>query len=245
MKKVLCCLVLMQQTSTNLSVFKQTAVIVRHNLNKSGTLKSVQTNGLLSRKELLRRKIESDVSLQHLQQLEKRALPGHFDTIYFTVTDMPTIETPVANHFRSVAKKMQSHKRDCVGLAVDPTTTYVYNRQFRFINNQEKYNNSKISLATYLHNLQRAETMQTTCPANHIMIFDPYSAEPFYVHDTDHRIGKLSDYISENQRLCLEESFHWYWAEVIMETPCIPPNTLIFFEKPSLFTRIQNILQGR
>jgi hypothetical protein len=244
-KKLLYYLLCIHYVSPNFSTLKQASYVVKHSINRGGTLASVKEHGLLSLKELLRRKIETDISLQSIIEAEKYVITNHFDTIYFTITEFPPVKTPVANYFHSIAKTMGAHKRKKVGLEVNPNTAYVYNRQFRYSHNQQKYNDSKISLTDYLHKLQGATCMQSTCPGNHVVLFDPYNATPFYVCNTDPRLGKVDDYKTGNQKQSLEESYHWYWAEVIVETPCITADKLIFFEQPSLFIRIGNMIWGQ
>jgi hypothetical protein len=72
MKKVLYCLFLVQHVLSTLPALKQASVVVRHGINAEGALKSVQKHGLLSFKELLRRGLRLDISINDIKEIEKK-----------------------------------------------------------------------------------------------------------------------------------------------------------------------------
>jgi hypothetical protein len=103
-----------------------------------------------------------------------------------------------------------------VGYQVDPQNTSVYNREFR-VKNPANYSKSIVPLLTYLRNKERGKQMMDSSdrPQGFVVVYDPYTSKPFYVHYSDQRY---------------ENPLFFYWGEVIVERDNIPPEELIFFD---------------
>jgi len=178
-------------------------VRVYHRIGRGGSLKSVREHGLLSYNELYKRGLSQE------KPESSGLLIGHYDVIY------------AAWEPKTIANI------NSVGIDVDPATTYVYNREFRFDGCQGKYNGSKVLLATYIENRIKAEEMENRAKFGQAVIFDPYTSEPFYVSTSDKRYCDEEDEYSFGFG-ALQSRHYLYLNEIIFERDCIEPKELIF-----------------
>lgn len=185
------------------------SVTIYHAFGHNGTMESVKQHGLLSFAEAVRKKLFTDPFLINRSGL----LPDQNDNIYFD---------PIWRHSNT--------SENTVGYKVDPNTTYVYNREFRFDKDQGRYNSSRVLLAVYLANVAKAEEMKKTAPNGQVVIYNPFTSEPFYVNNNDRRYHDPNKHIlSLESNWRLDYRHYLYLGEVIIKTPCINPANLIYF----------------
>jgi hypothetical protein len=190
------------QTAHSRSPISSNKVRVYHRISRGGSLTSVRQHGLLSYNELFKR------GLSREKPCARGLFFGHYDVIYAAWAPRPITD------FNSV------------GIDVDPTTTYVYNCEFRSDLNLGSYKRSKVLLATYIKNRIKAEEMRKNAVRGQVVIFDPYTSEPFYVSSDDKR------HYDERERLSfgfgdLKSHHYMYLNEVIFDRDCIEPEELI------------------
>jgi len=185
-------------------------VTIYHALGRHVTVKSIKEHGLLSYRELFKRRLTP--TQVNPNELDQRLLSDSYDNIYFDPIWMMSSNT----------------SKNRVGYQVDPNTTYVYNQEFRADDNPHKYNSSRVLLATYLANVAKSKKMKKNAPAGQVVIFDPFTSEPFYVDVNDERNDDAELlYFDRNK---LQTRHYLYLAEITIKKPCIEPKNLIFFD---------------
>ncbi len=189
-------------------------VRVYHSVSDDEALQRIRKHGLMNARELFRCGLTDRDPSKIFELLND----GHDIISFQFLPEAPLPEAP------------------CVGFDVDPNTTYVYNRAYRWDNNLVKYNASKISLADYIMLKKQAAELSRKATQGQRVIFDPYTAKPFYVSTKDKRYydpDESSDwqlYITDPMLKPDTARHYLYLNEIIVPTPCIPPNQLIFAE---------------
>lgn len=180
---------------------KPANVIIWHEIGRNGTLDKIRELGLCSYNELYRQRLieyKSDIGMRS----------DHYDSIYFDPQEKPLIE-------------------NCVGLVVDPIKTVVCNREFR-PGYDKRYNQSCIFLYQFLAHQERAKQMKKEANPSEAVIYDPFSGKPFYVNKSDKRFYDSNKKTLLSMAEGLSPIHYRYLPEVVIRTPRIPPEQLIF-----------------
>lgn len=175
-------------------------VLLLHIIRRGGNLESVRKHGLLTLNELYKRGLTD-----HDPSRNNGLMSDQHDVIYFSYNTDVHVDN--ANY---------------VQIEVDPDSTYVYNREFRYINKPHSYYSSKALLRTYIENKEKAEEMRRVAPLGKVVIFDPLTSMPFYVDSLDLRFS------SQGNDIDVVNSIYLYLGEIIFHQKSIPPEELIF-----------------
>ena len=123
--------------------------------------------GLKSRKQLIKE--------GKLEPLSVRGLfDDHLSTIYFQWFP-PHLEANRKNY-------------DWVSTEVNPETTDVFNREFRYYNDWVKYDASRMSLADYISQHEKTKEMKQNLKLGEKIVWAPLTAEPTIVGIDDKRV---------------------------------------------------------
>ncbi|HEV2600960.1 MAG TPA: hypothetical protein VGT41_01550 [Candidatus Babeliales bacterium] len=203
-----------QRCTTEKPRLKQVApglVRVYHYIGRDGTVDSVKQHGLMTYNELFKKGLTANDPSKY-----SGVLPDQYDVVYFAAMSTPPTDA------------------NSVGFDVDPERTYVYNREHRYDANRGRYQDSKILLSRYIMQQKKAEEMRKNAPAYHAVIFDPRTAEPFYVATTDKRYYDTDQFRYISSHSPLKSRHYLFLNEVIIRQSCIPARELVFSEEDAL-----------
>jgi len=188
-------------------------VLICHSVGRGGNIQDVLRNGLMTYNELFRRGLSKEEPPRNCG-----LLCDQYDVIYFDYSPRVTKENCPAGS---------------VCIAVDPHATYVYNREFRFDANYTRYQMSRVLLADYMKRRRKADRMRHASKPGQVVVFDPFTAEPFYVAGTDPRardlsIGPFGSFILPGQ---IEHRHYLYHNEVIISRNNIPREEFVCYKE--------------
>ncbi len=179
--------------------FTATKVPVYHRIGKNGTVESIKKHGLLNWHTLFEKGLidfAADIWL----------FPDHDKVIYFDPHPSMKIYSDIA-------------------YLVDPSTTYVYNREHRYYRNLGYYQGSQILLKDYLESLEKAEQLKKSLMQDDgLVVLDHITSKPEVLTPEDlSRLIKIQEHNTS-----YKTKLTGYLPEVIIATQCIPPEQLIF-----------------
>jgi hypothetical protein len=165
-------------------------VEVYHVPKRGASVDDLLAEGLKSRKQLIKE--------GKLEPLSSSGLfEDHLSTIYF----------------QWFPPHLEANRENCdwVSTEVNPETTDVFNREFRYHNDRGKYKASRMSLTDYISQHEKTKELRKDLEPGKMIVWNPLTAEPTVVGVDDRRVS---------------DSRWQYLNEIIFQKPVVPASEL-------------------